>query len=104
MNFYLYVIDAPEEGSTSPMEYVLEYASRAGVIAAHKDNRESGQYPNAQFYVADENGLIVAVEAHDNLLWLERVPPPAYFTKPKTKQRMVGGLPVPERFCSAGMN
>lgn len=105
MNYYLYVIDSPAEGSTSPMEYVLDYNTRKGVITTHKENRESGQYIGAQFYVTDESGMIVAIEAHDNLLWLERVPPPAYFVKPKSKgQRTVGGLPVPERFCSAGVD
>lgn len=104
MNFYLYVIDTPDNSQSTTMEYVLDYGPRKAIITTHRENRQSGLYPGAQFYVTDESGLIVAIEAHENLLWLERVPPPDYWKKPKPEKRTVGGLPVPERFCSAGVD
>lgn len=103
MNYYLYVIDTPEKDSgATTMEYVLDYNTRKGVITTHRETRQSGQYKGAQFYVTDDTGMIVAIEAHENLLWLEKIPPPAYWKKPKAAVRTVGGLPVPERFCTAG--
>jgi len=72
------------EGTRS-VDLSLEEGSGAACMKCFMDIREAYNTDTSQFRV-EENGRIVAIQVHGEMLWLDNVPPPEYFY-PKWKQR-----------------
>lgn len=70
------------EGGKKQTDIAVESGTGATCMKCFKDIKEM-YTGDAQFRI-EENGKIVAIQVHGEMLWLDNVPPPAYFT-PKYK-------------------